>query len=113
MKAFWEVVTRICSASSFQADDHFYYAKGAAHAMAVILDAGSKDFYETIASVQGVDLMNNVIESLEQAAAIEPLIVLEGSPGSIFANHRANIAGPISRARFYLSILVSALTGNV
>ena len=96
--------------SWFKSDDFFYYSKGVASAMGTILDAVAEDFREPIDQVQGFDLLIEITSSLKRAAKIEPWVILEGSPGGIMANHRANMAGPVSRARFYLNYLITALT---
>ena len=46
----------------------------------------------------------------ENASKIDPWIILESDLGSIFANHRMNLAAPISHARFYLGLLITALS---
>ena len=63
--------------SYFKADDRLYYSKGVASAMMIILEAVAKDFGDTIKSVQGEDVLYHAIESLEHAAHIDPLLVLE------------------------------------
>jgi hypothetical protein len=99
--------------STFKADDIFYYAKGVAIAMGTILEAVVLDFDDTIGSVQGMDVLHHTVDALHHASNMDPWIVLEGSPDGIFANHRANIAAPISHARFYLDVLSRSLTGNL
>ena len=96
--------------SWFKSDDFFYYSKGVAGAMGTIFEAVAEDFREPIDQVQGFDLLIEITSSLKRAAKIEPWVILEGSPGGIMANHRANMAGPVSRARFYLNYLITALT---
>nr|WP_321399537.1 DUF2333 family protein [uncultured Desulfobacter sp.] len=99
--------------STFKADDVFYYAKGVAIAMGTILGAVALDFDDTIGSDQGMDVLHHTVEALHHASSMDPWIVLEGSPDGILANHRANIAAPISHARFYLDVLSRSLTGNL
>jgi hypothetical protein len=98
--------------STFKADDVFYYTKGVATAMATILEAVAVDFHDTI-SDQGTDLIHHAVEALHHASHLDPWIVLEGSPDGVLANHRANLAAPISHARFYLDVLSRSLTGNL
>jgi hypothetical protein len=107
------LVKELGQISSFDADDVFYYTKGAATAMSTILEAVAIDFDDTIGSVQGMDLLHHTIEALHHAAHMDPWIILEGSPDGILANHRANIAASISHARFYLDVLSRSLTGNL
>ena len=90
--------------SSFKADDVFYYTKGVATAMGTILEAVALDFDDTL-SVQGTEVLHHAVEALHHASHMDPWIVLEGSPDGILANHRANIAAPISHTRFYLDVL--------
>ena len=98
--------------STFKADDVFYYTKGVATAMGTILEAVVVDFDDTI-SDQGTDVLHHAVEALHHASHLDPWIVLEGSPDGVLANHRANIAAPISHARFYLEVLSRSLTGNL
>lgn len=107
------LVRELGNISTFKADDVFYYTKGVATAMGTILEAVALDFDDTIGSVQGMDVLHHAIEALHQASHMNPWIVLEGKPDGIFANHRANIAAPISHARFYLDVLSRSLTGNL
>ncbi len=106
------LVNKLGEISSFKADNIFYYTKGVASAMGIILEAVALDFDDTIGS-QGMDLIHHTVEALHHASHIDSWIVLEGSPGGIFANHRANIAASISHARFYLDLLSRSLTGNL
>lgn len=99
--------------SYFTADDRLYYSQGVASAMIIILEAVAKDFGDTIISVQGEDVLHHAISSLEHAAHVDPILVLEGQPDGLTANHRANMAASISHARFYLGVLNTALTGNI
>ena len=98
--------------STFKADDVFYYAKGVAIAMGTILEALAVDCDDTIPD-QGMDVLHHTVTALHHASSMDPWIVLEGSPDGILANHRANIAAPISHARFYLDVLSRSLTGNL
>ena len=104
-----DLVKELGDLSYFKADDRLYYSKGVASAMKTILKAVAKDFDDTIKSVQGQDVLHHAITSLEHAAHIDPLLVLEGKPDSLTANHRANMAVSISHARFDLGVLNTAL----
>ncbi|WP_033397127.1 DUF2333 family protein [Desulfobacter curvatus] len=107
------LVKNVGKMSTFKADDIFYYTKGVASCMGTILAAVAVDCDDTIGSVQGMDVLHHAIDALHHASSLEPWIVLEGSPDGILANHRANIAAPISHARFYLDVLSRSLTGNL
>ncbi len=99
--------------SFFQVDDVFFYSQGAAAMILSVMEGVGVDFRETIEAANGVEVYDEIVRSLRQIAEMKPLIVLKGGPSSIFANHRANMAGPLSRARFHLNILHGALTGNL
>ena len=44
-------------------------------------------------------LFDDTIDALGQAAVMQPLVVLNGGPNSIFANHRRNLDAYINEAR--------------
>jgi hypothetical protein len=44
-------------------------------------------------------LLNDAIDALGKAAVMKPLIVLNGSPDGILANHRRNLDGYVTEAR--------------
>jgi hypothetical protein len=96
--------------SWFMADNYFYYAKGVAGAMHSILSAVAVDFANTIETRRGTEVLHHAIEALSHAMHIEPWIVTDAAPDGILANHRANMAGPISHARFYIGLLVETLS---
>jgi hypothetical protein len=99
--------------SFFKVDDIFFYSQGAAAMILSVMEGVGVDFRETIEGAKGIEVYDEIVFSLRQVAEMKPLIVLKGGPHSIFANHRANMAGPMSRARFQMSILHGALTGNL
>ncbi|MCG6893542.1 MAG: DUF2333 family protein [Desulfobacteraceae bacterium] len=96
--------------SFFSADDYFYYTKGVASAMHSILEAVQHDFSSIVESRRGTEVLHHAIESCREAMEIDPIIVLDSSWGSLLANHRANLAAPISHARFYLGVLIKTLS---
>jgi hypothetical protein len=96
--------------SWFKADDYFYYAQGVATAMQSILQAVAVDFSTVIESRRGDEVMHHTLEALHHATAIKPLIILDGDPDGFTANHRANLAAPISHARFYVGLLIQTLS---
>ena len=98
--------------SWFKIDDYFYYSQGIASAMKVMLIAIREDFSDVLNKMQAMEAMDHAIEWSTKASEIHPLIVLDGSPGSIFANHRANMAAPISHARFYVEVVIKAITAG-
>ncbi|WP_319524746.1 DUF2333 family protein [uncultured Desulfosarcina sp.] len=96
--------------SFFAADDYFFYTQGVASAMGTVLEAVHHDFLLTLESRHGTELLHHAIISCQQAAEIDPWIILDNDLSSIFSNHRANIAAPISHARFYLGQLIKTLS---
>ncbi len=96
--------------SFFAVDNYFYYTQGVASSMATILEAVHHDFLLTLESRHGTELLHHAIVSCQRAAEIEPWIILDRKYSSIFANHRANMAAPISHARFYLGQLIKTLS---
>jgi hypothetical protein len=98
------------SISFFKADDYFYYAKGVASAMATILEALHHDFLPTLENRHGTELLHHALISCRQAAALSPLVITDARLDGILANHRANMAAPISHARYYIGQLIKTLS---
>jgi hypothetical protein len=96
--------------SWFRADDYFYYTQGVAKAMHTILQAVAVDFARVVESRRGDGVLHHAMEALHHAIIIEPLIILDGDPDGFTANHRANLAAPISHARFYVALLIQTLS---
>ena len=96
--------------SFFKADDYFYYTKGVVESMLTILKAVRGDFYRTLDTRRSLEIMDHALHSLEHGEHIHPWIILNSSLSSIFANHRSNLAGPVSHARFHLGLLIKALS---
>lgn len=96
--------------SWFKVDDYLYYAKGVATAMGPILHAVQVDFAETVEARHGMDLLEHAIHACHIAAEIDPWLVTDASLDGILANHRANMAAPISHARYYLEVLAKTLS---
>lgn len=96
--------------SFFRADDYLYYTKGVTSALLTILKGIEHDFADVIASRQAQGDMHHAITSCIHAIEIDPILVMNNDSSSIFANHRANQAAPLSHARFYLSVLIKTLS---
>ena len=96
--------------SYFKSDDYFFYAQGVASSLYTILQAIAHDFSSVIETRHGADAMHHAILSCHHAMEIDPWLILEGGLSSIFANHRANMAAPISHAGFYLRVLITTLS---
>lgn len=93
-----------------KADDYFYYAKGIASAMGTILEGIRTDFDATLALRANRDMLRKAIDACHQAADIQPIIVTESSLSGVLANHRANMAAPVSQARYYIGKLIKAFS---
>jgi hypothetical protein len=96
--------------SFFKADNYFFYAKGVATAMSTILETIHIEFHTVLESRYASEAMHHAIESCHRAIKIDPWIILDSSLSSVFANHRANMAAPISHARFYLGVVIRVLS---
>jgi uncharacterized protein DUF2333/CBS domain protein len=96
--------------SFFQADNYFFYAQGVASAMGTILEAIHKDFLITVDSRRGAEVLHHAIVSCHHAAEIHPWIITNSSLNGVLANHRANLAAPMSHARFYINVLIKILS---
>lgn len=96
--------------SFFSTDNYFYYAKGIASAMLTILEAVNHDFTDVLEKRNGAELLHHAIESCRRAAELDPWIITNADLDGILANHRANMAAPISHAKFYLSQLIKTLS---
>jgi hypothetical protein len=96
--------------SFFKADDYFFYAQGVASAMGTILEAILEDFMVTIEARRGIEVLHHAIESCHHASEIHPWIITNSRLSGVLANHRANLAAPMSHARFYISVLIKTLS---
>jgi hypothetical protein len=86
--------------SVWRTDDDFYHAQGFAHVMFYLVQAVGREYqheFETKPVVR--TLFDEVAAALGQAAVMKPLIVLDGTPDGLFANHRRNLDAYISEAR--------------
>ncbi len=96
--------------SFFKGDDYFFYAQGVASALATILKGIAKDFSTMVDRRGGMEVLHHAIASCHHAMEIDPWVILNSDLSSLFANHRLNMAAPISHARFYLGVLIRALS---
>ncbi len=96
--------------SWFDVDDYFYYAKGVAKATGEILHAVEKDFASVLETRHGLDLLRHAVHACHVASDLDPWLVTDASLDGILANHRANMAAPISHARYYLDALSKTLS---
>ncbi len=81
-------------------DDYFYHAQGYAHVMFHMMKAVRREYSNSL-RVKPVlaTLFDETIAPLGKAAVMKPLIVLDGSPTGLFANHRRNLDAYITEAR--------------
>jgi hypothetical protein len=99
------------SVGFFASDNYFFYAKGVASAMAESLEAIHHDFLPLLESRHGgSELLHHALVSCQWAASLDPWLITNSDLDGILANHRANMAAPISHARFYLGQLIKTLS---
>ena len=89
-------------------DDNFYYAQGVAYALHLSFKAIRSDFYAVIQDKNSLGMFDKIIESLGRCN-FEPLIVFNGDPDSIFANHSLNLSGVFNDARQKINSLTVSL----
>ena len=89
-------------------DDNFYYAQGVAYALYASFKAIKVDFMNVLVDKNSVTLVDKILENLERCN-FEPLIVFNGNPQSIFANHSLNLSGVFNDARQKINSLITAL----
>jgi hypothetical protein len=88
------------NASFFTTDDYFYHAQGVTHVMYHLMRALRREYALSLAGRETVQsMMDHVIASLGTAAVMKPLLVLDGSPSGLFANHRRNLDAYLIDAR--------------
>jgi hypothetical protein len=92
----------------YRIDNNFYYAQGIAYALYESFKAIRIDFIGVLTDKNSVKLVDKIIENLERCH-FEPLIVFNGDPGSIFANHSLNLSGIFNDARQKINSLIVAL----
>ncbi|MGD8983562.1 MAG: DUF2333 family protein [Desulfobacteraceae bacterium] len=91
-----------------QIDDNFYYAQGIAYALYESFKAIRIDFKDVLIDKNSMELVDKIIEYLERCY-FEPLIIFNGDPDSIFANHSLNLSGVFNDARQKINSLTVAL----
>ena len=84
----------------WKTDDYFYHAQGVAHTIYHLTKAVRREYaIDMVNRPSIVNLFDEVIDALGKAAVVKPLVVLDGSPESPFANHRRNLDVYIVEAR--------------
>lgn len=85
---------------SWDCDHYFYHAQGYAHVMYYGMMALEREYQGTLKDDPILTkLFDDSIDALHKAAIMKPLIVLNGSPDGVFANHRRNLDAYITEAR--------------
>jgi len=90
-------------------DDNFYYAQGVAYALYESLKAIRVDFHDVLVDKNSLALVDKILEVFGRCQ-FEPLIIFNGDPDSIFANHSLNLSGLFNDARQKINSLIVALT---
>jgi hypothetical protein len=86
--------------SIWRTDDDFYHAQGFAHVMHYLVIAVGREYQHEFETKPVVHtLFDEVAEALGKAAVLKPLVVLNGRPAGLFANHRRNLDTYIAEAR--------------
>jgi hypothetical protein len=93
----------------YRVDDNFYYAQGVAYALYESFKAIEVDFAEVIRDKNSIPLVKKILELLKRCD-FDPIIVFNGDPASIFANHSLNLSGVFNDARQKMNSLIVALT---
>jgi hypothetical protein len=84
----------------FRTDDVFYHAQGVAHVMHHLTRAVRLEYdVEFGERAALLELLDHVTASLERASTLKPLVVLDGRPDGIWANHRRNLDAYLVDAR--------------
>jgi hypothetical protein len=84
----------------WEVDDYFYHAQGYAAVMYYMMQAVKREYHQALTTKPVLaQLFDETIDALGKAAMMKPLVVLDGAPDGIFANHRRNLDAYISEAR--------------
>jgi hypothetical protein len=85
---------------SWDCDHYFYHSQGYAHVMYHMMQALEREYAGQIKDDPVLKtLWDDSLDALGKAAVMKPLIVMNGSPDGLFANHRRNLDAYISEAR--------------
>jgi hypothetical protein len=93
----------------YKVDDNFYYAQGIAYALFESFKAIRIDFADVLRDKNSLSLVDKILENLNRCY-FEPLIICNGDPDSVFANHSLNLSGVFNDARQKVNSLIVALT---
>jgi hypothetical protein len=93
-----------------RADDIFYSIKGQAYGYSMLLRALADDFAQIIRERDVGTLWTNMLASLDHAAAMDPIVVMNGSPdGILFPSHLAAQGFYVLRARAQMREITNVL----
>jgi hypothetical protein len=85
---------------SWDCDHYFYHSQGYAHVMYHMMQAIEREYKGQLKDDPVLKtLFDDAVDALGKAAVMKPLIVLNGAPDGLFANHRRNLDGYITEAR--------------
>jgi hypothetical protein len=85
---------------SWDCDHYFYHAQGYTHVMYHMMQAIEREYSGQFKDDPVLKtLLDDAIDALGKAAVMKPLIILNGAPDGIFANHRRNLDGYVTEAR--------------
>jgi len=84
----------------WETDDLFYHAQGYAHVIGHCMEALEREYAQSLTERKVLaTLFDEVARSLLTAATLKPIVILDGSPAGILANHRRNLDASITEAR--------------
>ena len=86
--------------STWRTDDDFYHAQGNAYVMYHLVRAVGLEYaheFDTKPVIR--TLFDEVALALGQAAVLKPLVIFDGAPDGLLANHRRNLDAYITEAR--------------
>lgn len=93
-----------------KADDVFYATKGQLYAYAMVLEGLGRDFANVIDEREVRPLWDRMLDSLNEAAALQPLVVVSGDPDSqVLPSHLAGQGFYLLRARTQLREITNIL----
>lgn len=85
---------------AWEVDDFFYHAQGYAHVMYHMMLAAKREYAKVLRDDAALTtLFDETIDALRRGAELKPVMVLDGSPSGITANHRRNLDTYITEAR--------------
>ncbi len=84
----------------WRTDDYYYRAQGVAYVLHHLTRAIRREYAEAWRDRKPLlRLLDEVDDALGAAAVLKPLVVLNGAPAGVFANHRRNLDGFVVEAR--------------